>query len=832
MGHSIFAGATPKFSHINNSSQRGNKAIQIEVPDSALGSQSFWANNTETLVAGSYRATVWMKVTDVSGISTSGATIGVYATDGTKIMNATPIIGTRDWVEISVDFSLSTSQAVEIRVGFVDGNGTGTITIDYLTLNSIGSVYMTPKNDGTNSLYAYAVKPRGETFDLRTQGFSTADITTYDPEIEVTYTIRAFVYSWDNYAGRYMRLYGNSVTETKKIRRSDGIVSFSSLSTMLPPLNGGADWADKNDVYYEVYLGADDGTDNDSRFVNLEIYDTQTGKYYYNKDGELIIKYMDLFYNQENKNVLLQARTNYYTIRATKRRYGVMVQPENKIELDFPSTLDNRDCWYIRVKNGSFVKKEMSYNDIKELIAYDARFYELQQRLYGTHYYSLPEYNRQVFKPSIGIKRVEQETAEYVNDNTIKVQNYPLYVRQGSVRKELVKKVDDNGLVYQAANGDWSKDFMPRVYLDENMNGDEVEIFDGFDFDYKNGLIIFEEKQNGTIKVDYDYNNLEVWKRTYNNVRIYNEELISTDKRSFVAKNSNWLQFPNPIIKIVPYDGGEEKIVPVTSYTIDYQAGLVTFKEDVGSRVLADYTRSTDKRLDIRDYDTQNGYIYLKDEIDFKNEIYVNYYHEEEYLEYRGYYDSDLSQFIHLDLNPSEGHYCTMPVVRTDLNTGVTFTSWELVPTSKLMNKEVYLYIVPHKDSFGNYNEHTVRHCYSLRDWQSIQKTNPAAMILGVIHLREHTNINEAVVMDARSKGGGLKETIKDVQMQKVQPQSTSYWDMETWDGTAYYKNGVVIISVPKKVLKTEGGQFTEKEVRDMIGKHIAYGIYYIVEFE
>lgn len=825
------AGSTPQFIHLTSTSQRGAKAVQINVPVTSTGSHAYWSQTTTELVAGSYRGTAWLKIDSVSGVSASGATIGIYDLSGVKIGTGASLIGSRDWVEVGVDFSIERESAVEIRIGFVDGNGVGTISIDYVSIHSIGSVYMTQENDGSSALYAYAIKPKGETFDLRAQGFSTADITTYDPEITVRYTIRAFVYAWDNYAGSYMRLYGNYVTDTRKIRRSDGIVSFGSLSTMLPALNAGADWADRNDVYYEVYLGQDEGIDDESQFVNLEIYDTQSGKYFYNKDGEIIIRYMDLFYEGENKNILLQARTNYYTIRATKRRYGVMVEAENKVQLAYPSTIDNRDCWFLRIQNGSFVKKELNYSDIKTLLAYDNRYYEFQQRLFGTHYYSLPEYNRQVFKPSIGIKRVRNETAEYVNDTTVKVQDAPLYVQQGSVRKELIAKADTEGYVYAALNNEWDKSFIPRVYVDEDMNGTEVEWLDGFDIDFANGLVIFENPVNGTVKVDYDYNNLEVWRRTYNNIRIRDEELSSTDKKVYVSKNPNWLRFPTPIVRVVPYDGGTEKIAPVTSYTIDYSSGVVTFKEDVADIVKVEYTYSNDKRLAVRDYDIQNGLIYLEEEIDFKNEIYVNYYYEENYLEYRGYYDSEIEQFIHLDLNPSEGHYSTLPVVRTDTNTGVTFTSWEDVPTAKLMNKEVYVYLLPYKDSFGNYNEHTVRHCYSLKDWQSIQKTNPAAMILGIIQLREHTNVREATVMDARSRGGGLKQTITENDMKRVQPLSRNYWDMSTWDGTAYYKNGVVIIELPKTILDTQGGQFTEQQVKDIVSKYIAYGIYYIIEY-
>jgi hypothetical protein len=832
----FLAGQTPTFRHVNDNSQRGAKAIQVDVPTGGIGSQAYWSNKTGALLPGSYMATAWIKVSNVSGKTTQGAMVAAYNMDGTVITKSAPILGTRDWVRVDCNFSVSTSKQVDLRVGFVDGNGEGIVSIDYLTVVSVGSIYMTPSttdspNDGSKTLYAFAVTPRGDSFNLQAEGYSDADVTTYDPLINITYTIRAFVYAWDNNAGVFTKLTGNSVVNTLSIRRSDGIKKIDSMSTILPPLDAGAEWADTNDIYYEVFLGGPDGIDANSQFVNMEIYDTKAGKYYFDKDGNVVVKYMDLFYGGENKNILLQARTNYYTIRAAKRRYGVLVQPENKINLAYPSTIDNRDSWFLRVQNGSFIKKELNYDDIKALMGYDGYYYQFQQRLFGIHYYSLPEFNRQVFKPAMGYKRVREEIAEYINDNTIRVQNYPLYVMKGSERKEMMVKSQSSSKVYKALHGEWDKSFISRVYVDETMNGALVERTTGFDFDYTNGLVIFDVAPVGKVYVDYDYNNLQVWKRSYNNVLVTGEQVISTDKKTFTSAHKNWLAFPTPIIKIVSYNNGEEKIAPVTSYTIDYSSGAVTFKEDVLDRVIVQYMYSTDELLKVRDYDIRNGYIYLEDEIDFRHELYVNYYYEENYLEYRGYFDDAIGTFIALDLNPSEGHYCTMPVVRTDSTTQEVFTSWEPVPTAKLMNKEVYVYIVPHKDSFGNYNEDCVRHCYSLEDWQSVQKTNPAVMLLGVIHLREHTVVQEAVVMDTRQRGGGLKTSIKESQIKKTQPLSKNYWDMTTWDGTAYYKNGVLIIELPKKILQSEGGQFTEKQVTSIVGKYIAYGIYFIVDF-
>lgn len=832
------AGSTAQFKHITNYSHRGEKAIQVSAPDDGIGSHAYWLSKTPTLPGGSYKITVWLKTTDGKGAGGTGPAVGVYDLDGTKVGVSTAILGTRDWTRVELNFSVKEFKQVEIRTGFVDGNGSGTVMIDYFSLESIGSVYQTPDGNGQDPLYFYAVRPKGTSFDIKEQGFDSSDITLYDPEITLTFVVRAFVFVWNSTIGKMERKTGNYVIYNKKMRRSDGIVNLGSISTLLPALNEGFQWADTNKIYYEIFIGNNNGVDLESQFVNMYIYDKESGEYHFNKDGEFIIRHMDIYYGRTKpKDIIIQARTDYYTIRGTKRRYGMKVESEDKIELAYPSTVDTRDCWFLRVKNGAFVKKEMSYQDLLELKMHDNRYYEFQERLFGTHYYSLPEYGRQVFKPSIGIKRVEKEIAEYVNDNTIRVQDAPLYVKEGEVKGEIMTAIDDKKKIFRALNGDWLKEAAIKVEVDEDNDGGFVLWTDYYDADYKNGYIIFDRTVNGKVRVSYSYKNLRIFKRKYNNSRIRNEfiqsegeRLSTSDYKTFVSKHRNWMAFPTPVVRLVTRSGEKGgNIAPPTMYKIDYEAGTLTFKDDMKSRVLVDYSYSTDEELNIRDYDIQNGLIYLESNIDFKDELYVNYYYEEQYVEYRGYWDDFANRFIRLDLNPMDGHYCTLPT--TERINNLDYTIYKEVPTAKLMNKEVYVYIVPHKDSFGNHTEHTIRHCFSNAEWKSIQKTNPAALLLGTVYIREHAQVTDAVVLDARKRGGGIREDISDATIRDKSYASLSNWDIGAWDGKAYYRNGVLIIEIPKKILQSEGGQFAEKEVTDIVKKYIAYGIYYIVEF-
>lgn len=817
------AGSTgPTYTHVSAISKRGIKAISIT---SASNTTGHWSSAVGALAQGTYRASIWVKTENLNG----GGAILEIQSGGEQIARSQPLLGTMDWTQINIDFSIEKRTEVEIRIGLSGGNGT--FWADHVSLVSLGSVFTTPEGDGSSALYAYAVRPRGDVFDLKSQGFSNADVTIYDPEIEISYTIKSFVHVWDNGLTRYVRKYGNSKSYKAKIRKSDGMMSLGLLTTSLPALQAGPEWADKNKVFFEVSVGDSSFNDSASEFVNIGFFNTRGGHYFYSKTGEDVIGYTELFDGKQTEAfVIIQAWTTYYTIRATKRRYAVRVQDDERIYLDYPATIDERDAWHVRVHNGSFTKRGLQYDEYEEF----RDFYTNRQ--FGVFSYSIPEYGRQLFTPGEPYKRVRKEIAEYVDDATIRVQRSPLYVQSGKARLETMTDLTGYKTIFKASKGNWIKTSV-SIYRDTNGNGIFFPTTSGFDIDYASGVVMFDHKVSGVVKVDYDYNNLQVFKRNYTNAKVKKELLQAPSKtldhRTFVSDHANWLLYPAPSIYTLPDGTSEYQIIPVETYMIDYEEGSVEFKSDTFDRIYIDYSYTVDKPIGVRDYDVQSGLIYLENTISFKDEIYVNYAYEENFYEYRGYYDSNLRKFIQLDLNPTEGHYCTIPVYRTDPATNnMVITKYDQVPTAKLMNKEVYIYIIPRSGSFDIQNEFTIKHCYSEAEWLKIRKTMPGvAILLGIVQLREHTRVEDVVVLDTRVRGGGLKTSFNRDAIQKRSTTSLSYWDMGPWDGTAYYKNGVMIIQLPKSILQSEGGQFSEKQVDDIIKKYVAYGVYYLVEY-
>jgi len=202
--------------------------------------------------------------------------------------------------------------------------------------------------------------------------------------------------------------------------------------------------------------------------------------------------------------------------------------------------------------------------------------------------------------------------------------------------------------------------------------------------------------------------------------------------------------------------------------------------------------------------------------------------HEEQYYNYKGYWDDELKRFMHLDLNPGVGHTFTLRKAEEGE------VVYEEASTEKLLNKEVFLYLLPKRTVLGpivRTEENPLRHVLSEEEWKRVKQARPEAMLLARVQVRENTLIENTIVMDARKRGGGLKEKWTNKEIEQRAGAVESFWDIGTFDGKAYYEKGVVVIRLPKEILRSEGGQFEEEDIQARIKKYLALGIYPIIEY-
>jgi hypothetical protein len=106
--------------------------------------------------------------------------------------------------------------------------------------------------------------------------------------------------------------------------------------------------------------------------------------------------------------------------------------------------------------------------------------------------------------------------------------------------------------------------------------------------------------------------------------------------------------------------------------------------------------------------------------------------------------------------------------------------------------------------------------------------TDPNLILIGEVYVRPSSSKESVTLIDARSRGGGV---VDPVSATKAQPEVRYYYDIGLPDGTLFQAAGVLVVDVPRTVLREFGGSFTQDEVQSILHKHVAWGHLVIPNF-
>jgi len=98
-------------------------------------------------------------------------------------------------------------------------------------------------------------------------------------------------------------------------------------------------------------------------------------------------------------------------------------------------------------------------------------------------------------------------------------------------------------------------------------------------------------------------------------------------------------------------------------------------------------------------------------------------------------------------------------------------------------------------------------------------------LVLGDITSAPAAHPSELSRIDSRRRGGGIIDT----EVEEILPTSPEvqwFWDEGYWDGTPYPGNASYLVEVPVDILEDAGGNFTQNQVRDIVERHTAAGVY------
>ncbi|QHW35633.1 hypothetical protein GZH47_32565 (plasmid) [Paenibacillus rhizovicinus] len=202
-----------------------------------------------------------------------------------------------------------------------------------------------------------------------------------------------------------------------------------------------------------------------------------------------------------------------------------------------------------------------------------------------------------------------------------------------------------------------------------------------------------------------------------------------------------------------------------------------------------------------------------------------------------------LLRFFHMDFNPTPGHSFTLGKNSfhrwVPVNEKVEEYAIIEAPGSELLVRQINVYLKP--TGIWLATETSTDLIAGTLKTASIYHTdedywfNPkdgmfdsTMLRLGRVFVQANSDIyKDMVILDTRSRGGGLDEQLSREIIARVNKESLHHWDIGYFDGEAYQENGVMIIHLPRKLLET----FTESQIQASIAKHKAYGLLPIIEY-
>jgi hypothetical protein len=196
----------------------------------------------------------------------------------------------------------------------------------------------------------------------------------------------------------------------------------------------------------------------------------------------------------------------------------------------------------------------------------------------------------------------------------------------------------------------------------------------------------------------------------------------------------------------------------------------------------------------IRDVDEFNGLIFLAREVEERDLVKVSYVYREKTFVYRD-----------INLNPTINH---MP---------------------QFVGQFILYYLKPAYDSLGRIWSQTVYHSVAPTLEGAISQIpidDVPIVLLGALLVRQVSTIDEVVLTDTRSRGGGVKEDLYDEAV-KVNRHMLAATDRGTWDVVPYPGNAVVVIDIPASLKDA----VSVNEIRDRVRRHIAFGVEPVLEF-
>lgn len=467
-----------------------------------------------------------------------------------------------------------------------------------------------------------------------------------------------------------------------------------------------------------------------------------------------------------NEYRLIEVQDKITLERPTNEIYYLLPLDLENIHLKDPIEINSK--WYTRIVNGT-IEKYIS----NIAIPLNAK-------------YTIPDYYLQEFA-DIGIPYMQvNEIPEYIDINTIKVRNNPIYIGHNDVNDMiqitvnntpvLVNNIDlFNGLIYVNVILNPTDNINVTYYYIENSY-----IYKGYNYMNSNGALEFVPLDLNPI---YNENNPQ--KHIYGYV---DENGIIQKEESFKLLNKIVYLYIKPALLEA---AGLSNYIDFTVNSIESETIELPKNKELKSFVEINTTYIIIK-------EKYNTLIRTK----YSNKIIPKY--EEGIIGPSWEYVENTSKTIKIN---NSKLLSEEPIVVTYLTNN---------PEESLFDKKVL-------------TENVIFH--TIEELTIEQELAKKAILIGKIFVRPNTNINNLNIIDTRTRGGGIKEISEELR-KAYSKESEYYYDIsDVVYGEPIQKNNVIIINIDNALLKENGGNFTRTDIENAINKYKAYGTVPIIKY-
>jgi hypothetical protein len=102
-------------------------------------------------------------------------------------------------------------------------------------------------------------------------------------------------------------------------------------------------------------------------------------------------------------------------------------------------------------------------------------------------------------------------------------------------------------------------------------------------------------------------------------------------------------------------------------------------------------------------------------------------------------------------------------------------------------------------------------------------------LVLGELYVGNNSAPFRSQYIDIRQNGGGIREDLVDTLI-KINPEISWFWNVGFYDGTAYPGNASYFVEVPANILMGSNGIFYTNQIKDIVARHTAGGVYPVIK--